>query len=108
MKHYQPSGTRTFYHDVTIELSGHKGCGSNFDVEVEFTATRDTPARLYGEPGDCYPAEAGEREIVTVRAKFGGGKLRSASYHDLPDWLVDYVKDCIDLREIEVDWSEDE
>lgn len=34
------------------------------EIEVEYTATPVIPARTYGLPEDCYPAEGGEVDIV--------------------------------------------
>ena len=118
MRHFPHiSAARTFYHDVTIEMTGDRGCGSSIEVEVEFTATPDTPAQLYGEPGDCYPAEAGDREIVSIRAfdypredLTGDGVYILSTkrrYFDIPAWMMEYVERCIDIREAEVEWSED-
>jgi hypothetical protein len=112
MRHFpKPSGCRTFYSDVTIELTGAPGCGSNFDVEVEFTAERDTFDPSVGQ------GDAGERIIVSVRAiandiEYGFGfdgvrkVIRKRAYREIPDWMLPYVKDCIDLDALEVDWSE--
>ena len=48
-----PAFTRTvFYADV--------------ELTVNFYASKPVPARLYGPPEDCYPAEGGEIEIDTI------------------------------------------
>ena len=38
------------------------------DVTVRYTATAGTPGRLSGPPEDCYPAEAPEVEITSVKS----------------------------------------
>ena len=47
--------------------------------EAEFLLTLNcvtlgSPAQLYGEPGDCYPAEAAEFELDSVHVLDGEGK----------------------------------
>ena len=39
---------------------------SDVDLTVNFFATKPVPARLYGPPEDCYPAEGGEIELDTI------------------------------------------
>jgi hypothetical protein len=36
------------------------------DIDVEYSLTRFYPARTYGPPEDCYPAEGGEIEELTA------------------------------------------
>lgn len=36
------------------------------DIDVEYSLTRFYPAKTYGPPEDCYPAEGGEIEELTA------------------------------------------
>ena len=48
-----PAFTRTvFYADV--------------ELTVNFYVSKPVPARIYGPPEDCYPAEGGEIELDTI------------------------------------------
>jgi len=49
--------------------------GYAYDVVIYFTCHNyhpGCPARIYGDPGDCYPAEPDEAEFEFVRAEFDG------------------------------------
>ena len=39
---------------------------ADVDLTVNFFATKPVPARTYGPPEDCYPAEGGEIELDTI------------------------------------------
>lgn len=39
---------------------------SDVELTVNFWATKPVPARIYGPPEDCYPAEGGEVELDTI------------------------------------------
>ena len=39
---------------------------ADVNLTVNFYATKPVPARLYGPPEDCYPAEGGEVELDTI------------------------------------------
>lgn len=39
---------------------------SDVELTVNFFASRPVPARTYGPPEDCYPAEGGEVELDTI------------------------------------------
>ncbi len=39
---------------------------ADVDLTVHFFATKPVPARVYGPPEDCYPAEGGEIELDTI------------------------------------------
>ena len=39
---------------------------ADVELTVHFFATKPVPARLYGHPEDCYPAEGGEIELDTI------------------------------------------
>lgn len=47
---------------------------SDVEFEVEFEASRYKPAKTYGPPENCYPAEGGEVEIETVTV--GGFEIK--------------------------------
>ena len=96
------SRAETFVDLVTIELSGHNGCGASFDCEVEFTREPIVAARTYGEPSDCFPEEGGEVEITTVRpykcniVPATGRRGTTREYLPCPKWLEELLTDCID------------
>lgn len=48
---------------------------ADVELTVNFFATKPVPARLYGPPEDCYPAEGGEIEIDTIYP--GEGEISS-------------------------------
>ena len=94
----------TFHADIAIELTGHDGYGTSIAVEVEFSAEPDT--RL----GDFDPGSAGDREILGVRVysdvfKAAGAVIRERTYLEQPAWLVECIKDCIDVDALPADWS---
>ena len=107
--HYAP---RTFFDVCSVDLSGHKGCGDDFLVEVEFTATPYIPARgpSYASGGE--PACGDERELVRVLpfeyAKVDGIVTTKRVYLDCPPWLAESIKQCIDVNELTADWSDEE
>ena len=37
------------------------------EYEVEYEAEPYVPARIYGEPDDCYPEEGGEIDLISVK-----------------------------------------
>lgn len=37
------------------------------EFEVEFDASRYVPAKTYGPPENCYPAEGGEVDIISIQ-----------------------------------------
>jgi hypothetical protein len=45
-------------HDTVVDFSG-----TMCDLEVEYIMSDYVPARLYGPPEDCSPAEGGEVEV---------------------------------------------
>jgi hypothetical protein len=42
------------------------GNGRLVTLAIDFTATPYVPARVYGDPNDCYEAEGGEVDIGTI------------------------------------------
>lgn len=98
---------RTFTDIVCIELTGHQGYGAEVECEVEFTRSPVVPARTSGPPEDCYPAEGGETEIVSVRPfetrliVFGFEAELKRKYLECPKWLADLLIECIDPNELE-------
>ena len=94
-----------FHADTAIELTGHEQCGSSICVEVEFSACRDTPAS-FDDPG-----AAGDRELIGVRVfehyvKIGTAIIKRRTYLEQPAWLTEIIKDCIDVDQLPVDWSD--
>lgn len=105
MKHYPRlmGQARTFTDTATIQCEGpSKGFGSDFAVLVEFSAERD----WYDPDTGC--GEGGEREILDVRwIVWDAGKpgvIKETK--PLPDFMLPYIKDCIDVDSLEADWSE--
>ena len=49
---------------VTVHLYREPDDGEEMTIGVECGVTFGRPARLYGDPGDCYPAEPAEVEIL--------------------------------------------
>jgi len=43
------------------------------EISIEYTQTPFIPARTYGPPEDCYPAEGGEVEIIDVSIRNNDG-----------------------------------
>ena len=103
----QPTNKATFYDALTIQIEGHKGCGSIFNVEVEYTATRGRS----GHPNDP-DTVASEVEIVCVRpftvgvVEATGRKSTKRQYLECEQWLVDLLTECIDTDALEPDWRE--
>ena len=58
------------------------------EVTVEYTATPYVPAQTYGPPENCYPAEGGDIEIVSVTGP-DGKKLELSAENE--DRLMDYL-----------------
>jgi len=46
------------------------------EYRVTLSYTPGSPGRSYGEPGDCYPAEGPEIDVVAVREDRPGGAPR--------------------------------
>ena len=66
--------------------------------EVEFEGTPFRPARTYGPPEDCYPAEGGEAEILAIRLDGNDlmgmltDKVETLILEDLTQYLCSDVK----------------
>lgn len=52
---------RTLYHTTYLE--------DDREISIEYTQTPFIPARTYGPPEDCHPAEGGEVEIIDISVK---------------------------------------
>lgn len=51
---------------VTIEFPVEDEAGEETVYDIECELTPYVPAKLYGRPEDCHPAEGGECEILKV------------------------------------------
>ena len=92
--------TTTHQSTLTIELSGHSGCGAALDIEIEYTRTPYIPATgpTYASGGE--PACGGEVEITDIRpfrrVPDRGSQIKRKEYLTVPDWLRELMLDCID------------
>ena len=57
------TGTVSFSDETFDRTTGN---GRLVTLTIDFTATPFVPARTYGDPDDCYPAEGGEIETGTI------------------------------------------
>lgn len=97
----QPASNQTAY--TTIEISGHKGHGSSFDVEVEFSVSPVVAATY------MQPAEGGEVEIVRIRVLDPEKDTRGrAQYRAAPEWLISLIEECVDVVKIGEDAEPDD
>ena len=58
-------------------------------VIVTYTQTPYIPARTYGRPEDCYPAEGGEVELIEARVD---GKRVNWSEAEDDQWTTDIME----------------
>lgn len=70
--------TRPLYLSLAGAEIEHSAC-------ITFTATPYVPAKIYGPPEHCYPAEGGEVEVEEIVVTVNGKS------HALPDWMVDLI-----------------
>jgi hypothetical protein len=95
------------YEDYCVITLSHGDTSVELEVEVTFTQTPIIPAKLSGPPEDCYPAEGGERELVSVRPiKTTQGKLVVKEILDCPDWLSAALMEAIDLDALDAEDDE--
>lgn len=74
-------------------------------VIVTYTQTPYVPARTYGRPEDCYEAEGGEVEVISVKMASGEPDFMSDAEED--QWIThimenpdeDDAPDADDLRD---------
>jgi len=74
-------------------------------VIVTYTQSPFIPAKLYGRPEDCYPAEGGEVEVISVKLASGEEAWMSDAEED--QWITDIMEnpdedlgpDADDLRD---------
>jgi len=74
-------------------------------VIVSYTQSPFIPARTYGRPEDCYPAEGGEVEVIRVMLASGHPTVMSDAEED--QWITDIMEnpdeddapDADDLRD---------
>jgi hypothetical protein len=72
---------------VSIEI-----CSKEFEVEVDFDFIPEVPAKLYGLPENCYPAEPEIWEINSLMLKDHEGVYSI----DICE-LIDYIEDDVIL-----------
>ena len=65
---------------ITVEVLG-------VDLEIEYDGTPFVPARIYGPPEDCYPAEGGE---ATINAVYLDGTEVTEL---LSDWVLNKINE---------------
>lgn len=74
-------------------------------VIVTYTQSPFVPARTYGRPEDCYPAEGGEVEVISVKLASDEDDFMSDAEED--QWITDIMEnpdedagpDADDLRD---------
>lgn len=59
------------------------------ELEVDYEVSPYVPARTYGPPEDCYPAEGGELEEYTVTRDGKPFELTPEEDAVLEQWLID-------------------
>ena len=91
------ASAQTYQHTMIIELSGHRSCGAELEVEIKYTRTPDVPASgpTYSSGGE--PACGGEVEIVEIRP-FRDHRDVARVWLDAPRWLLDLIQDCMLIR----------
>lgn len=97
----------TFFQWINIQLDGHKGAdGAEMECQVEYTCTPGVAATW------DHPAEGDEIEIVTIRPlkeiRYDSktGRKLAPAFHDCPRWLESLLEGCINVNELDPDWSE--
>lgn len=60
-------------------------------VIVSYTQSPFVPARTYGRPEDCYPAEGGEVEVIDVKLANGEPAWMSDAEED--QWITSIMED---------------
>ena len=92
-----------------MKFGTYIGEQKDIEAEVTYNFTAELPAKIYGLPEDCYPAEAAEIEIESVT--IGGSeliflKLSPAIKEQLEDEaLQDVINNAIDAAEQKADWD---
>jgi hypothetical protein len=104
MRHFrQISAPQTFTDLVTIQCEGHDKCGADFVVQVEFEAS---PGHWDASVGQ---GDAGERKILGISWPIfapGLGKRIVVDTKPIPDFMVPYLIDCINIDSLYADFSE--
>lgn len=62
------------------------GAETEVDAEISYSFTPGHPAKTYGPPEDCYPAEGPEVEVEEVTVIIDGKR------HALPPWMVSLIE----------------
>lgn len=73
-------------HSTTYELERDD---ATFDLEIDYSMSRFYPARTYGLPEDCYPAEGGEIENIDVRCDGSAFELTAKEKAKIETWLYE-------------------
>lgn len=90
---------------MSLRIRTRKFYRENEDcVVVKYTQTPFVPARTYGRPENCYPAEGGEVELIEARVD---GKRVNWSEAEDDQWITDIMEnpdeddgpDADDLRD---------
>ena len=63
---------------------------NDVDLEVNFDMYRPVPARIWGPPESCHPAEGGEAEICSV--SIGEWDITSLLSEKVLDWIEDQLE----------------
>jgi hypothetical protein len=83
---------------TSIQRTDADGDTVDCDMIVYFRVTSYSagrPAQLYGEPGDCYPAEPAEYEFEVSRIEFDSGTIRQNQPPDDAPWPLTDAEDAM-------------
>lgn len=73
----------------TFEYVDHASNGANIEVRITFNYSPGRPAKIYGDPSNCYPAEPAEREYVSAERESVAGKwVQLVDGEWLDEWCV--------------------
>jgi len=70
---------------IEIEANGDY---TEYEFEVEFSASKIVPAKIWGPPEHCYPAEGGEVEITSIACSETPKIFSVADFVFLKNWTL--------------------
>lgn len=73
----------------TFEYIDHAGSMLDVELRITFNYSPGRPAKIYGDPSNCYPAEPAEREYIRAERETAAGKwVPIADTEWLNEWCV--------------------